>query len=258
MVTRSAKIKSEKKLPSNDGMATRTLSLRAYANKSTNSATSSTKKPETEPMRKGIKIESVTQKIKGKLAAETKTATRGRSRRGKNTENTSSLRRSSRSIVLEKEQFIDHKIIWKICAICKNWTRDLWFLNFEKAKKDEEDRIRQNKEIEEAKKKIEEIKKKVAEDRRIKKEALKKKSEEAAEAKTKKAEVKGSTNRADHSEVFLRCWSGLYRLYQIVDPYWSQKEIITRKEEEDKEGDFESRSSENYKAEEVFESSRAR
>ena len=90
-------------MPSNDGMATRTLSLRAYANKSTNSATSSTKKPEAKPMRKGIKIESVTQKIKGKLAAETKTATRGRSRRGKNTENTSSLRRSSRSIVLEKE-----------------------------------------------------------------------------------------------------------------------------------------------------------
>ena len=114
MVTRSGKNKSEKKLPSNDGMATRTLSLRAYANKPTTSGAKSTKKTETMP--KGAKIESVSQKIKGRIAAENKTATRGRTQRGKNIENTGSLRRSSRSVVLEaaeKEQFRDHKYYLK-------------------------------------------------------------------------------------------------------------------------------------------------
>ena len=114
MVTRSAKVKSEKKLPSNDGMATRTLSLRAYANKSTTSGAKSNKKPETKTIPKGAKIESVSQKIKGRIAAEAKTTTRGRAQRSKNIENTASLRRSSRSVVLEKaekEQLRDHKIL---------------------------------------------------------------------------------------------------------------------------------------------------
>jgi len=116
MVTRSAKNKLEKKLPSNDGMATRTLSLRAYANKSATSGATSTKKTETKTIPKGAKIESVSQKIKGRIAAETKTATRGRSRTGKNIENTASLRRSSRSVVLEKAekgQIRDHKYYLK-------------------------------------------------------------------------------------------------------------------------------------------------
>ena len=117
MVTRSTKIKSEKKSPSNDGIATRTLSLRAYANKSTTSGAKDAKQvPEKKPIRKGARIESVSQKIKGRIAAEAKTnkqVTRGRSRSGKNVENSSSLRRSSRSVVLEKEQFTYHKCYLK-------------------------------------------------------------------------------------------------------------------------------------------------
>ena len=61
-------------------------------------------------------LSSLSQKIKGRIAAETKTATRGRSRTGKNIENTASLRRSSRSVVLEKAekgQVRDHKYYLK-------------------------------------------------------------------------------------------------------------------------------------------------